>query len=263
MSALDELTNFVGLVNETFDEYTQERYVVMEALNKQVAPDNAVIAPLASALTELVEHVSDSPDEDEPAPAPPTPAEAASAAAASSASTVEAWAGSPRSSRQQPRDPREVAHYAAAAEDLTEEPFPEEQDEPVPEPKEEPAASAEAAAAAQEPPQKKVKHDAIPTHFTLGIALETSGIPACVLEIIGAMRDNPASLDWNSKLVRAVEKAIIFKLGLKMKFKQRGPPGPQDGGPSRWGGQAWRKNSGRWGNRGGKNKQYWWWYHSK
>ena len=48
--------------------------------------------------------------------------------------------------------------------------------------------------------------------------------------VIAALPDHPANLAWKAKLSRGVKKAIIFKF-LKMKFKQRGPPGPKDGGP--------------------------------
>ena len=125
------------------------------------------------------------------------------------------------------------------------------------------AAAKEEVEEAQEPPQKKTKYEPIPTKFTLGIALETAGIPKIMQKIIVAMRDDPCSLDWNSSLVRGVEKALIFKLDLKMKFKQRGPPGPKDGGPKKWGGQAWRKQGNRWGNRGGKNKDFYTWLYTR
>jgi len=39
-------------------------------------------------------------------------------------------------------------------------------------------------------------------------------------------------------------------------WQQRGPPGPEEGGPSTWRGQQWREGSGRWANRGGANKNF-------
>ena len=47
------------------------------------------------------------------------------------------------------------------------------------------------------------------------------------------------------------EAAVARELG--MKWKERGPPAPDQGGPDSWRGQQWRQGSGRWANRGGKN----------
>ncbi len=46
----------------------------------------------------------------------------------------------------------------------------------------------------------------------------------------------------------------------KLKWQRRGPVSPAEGGPRNWRGQSWREGSGggtpRWGNRGGRNKEY-------
>ena len=57
-------------------------------------------------------------------------------------------------------------------------------------------------------------------------------------------------IDWDSAMAIEIEKQITFHYGAK--FKERGPPGPDDGGPQNWRGQQWREGSKRWGNRGGK-----------
>ena len=45
-----------------------------------------------------------------------------------------------------------------------------------------------------------------------------------------------------------------------VRWQERGPPGPSDGGPERWCGQVFRSTGnggqGRWGNRGGRNREY-------
>ena len=48
--------------------------------------------------------------------------------------------------------------------------------------------------------------------------------------------------------LRAEEKAAAER-GLS--WQERGPPGPEDGGPRRWRGQRYRPCSGKWANRGG------------
>ena len=57
-------------------------------------------------------------------------------------------------------------------------------------------------------------------------------------------------IDWDSDQAREIEKIITFQYGAK--FKERGPPGPDQGGPTTWHGQKFRQGSQRWGNRGGK-----------
>jgi len=63
----------------------------------------------------------------------------------------------------------------------------------------------------------------------------------------------PTDIDWNSPEAIRIEQTISFTYGRK--FKDRGPPPPTEGGPQLWRNQAWRESSGRWGNRGGKNKE--------
>ena len=126
-----------------------------------------------------------------------------------------------------------------------------------------------ASSSVESPAPKKPRHNEpgpnlpIDKKEQLGVALEAIGIPEEVKHIIASMRDEPQNLDWNSPRVRKIERLLIFKLGLVLKFKQRGPPGPEEGGPKRWGGQVWRKEAGRWGNRGGKNKAYYNWVYGK
>ena len=52
----------------------------------------------------------------------------------------------------------------------------------------------------------------------------------------------------------AAEGEVARAMG--MSWTERGPPGPNDGGPSEWRGQQWRKGTERWGNRGGVNQQW-------
>ncbi len=68
-----------------------------------------------------------------------------------------------------------------------------------------------------------------------------------------AMATEPWAIDWNSPEVIQIEKALIFELGWKKKFRDRGPPGPSEGGPQQWRGQVWRPTTERWGSRGGKS----------
>ena len=46
------------------------------------------------------------------------------------------------------------------------------------------------------------------------------------------------------------EQAVANAMGLG--WKERGPPGPEQGGPEEWRGQRYRASTGRWANRGGK-----------
>ena len=52
----------------------------------------------------------------------------------------------------------------------------------------------------------------------------------------------------------AAEAEVAKELGVP--WKLRGPPPPTEGGPSTWRGQQYRHGSGRWGNRGGKYREY-------
>ena len=81
--------------------------------------------------------------------------------------------------------------------------------------------------------------------------LNTADIPPKVKVMLETMVFRPAELNWNSRLVINLEKALIFKFGLPRKFRDRGPPPPEEGGPTTWRNQRWRKKSKRWGNRGG------------
>jgi len=56
------------------------------------------------------------------------------------------------------------------------------------------------------------------------------------------------------------EGAVAKSLGLK--WEQRGPPGPSDGGPATWRGQRYRPNTGQWANNGGRNKEFYTWFYS-
>jgi len=250
MAAFDELTAFVELVHETFEEHDGARKTMLECLDKGCRPDNQRVKELAVALKELAKEqqlADTSSSSDEAAQKVPSP---------------EPNPASPPKDEEEGEE--EEDDMDAPTQDWPEQapaPTPMALAQPVlprPVPTEPPT----------EPPAKRAKtssssHETIPTELTLSIALETLGIPTRVKAVIGAMRDEPLSLDWNSPLVRGVEKAIIFKLGLKMKFKQRGPPGPDSGGPSSWGGQTWRSGSQRWGNRGGKNKDFYNWKFGK
>jgi len=72
---------------------------------------------------------------------------------------------------------------------------------------------------------------------------------------VSAGHAHPAAIDWNNPAVIEIEKAITFEYGKK--FKDRGPPPPDQGGPTTWRGQVFRESGNRWGNRGGKNKEAW------
>ena len=50
------------------------------------------------------------------------------------------------------------------------------------------------------------------------------------------------------------EQAVATEMGLR--WQDRGPPGPADGGPQTWRGQAFRPLKNTCGNRGGKNREY-------
>ncbi|CAK0827787.1 unnamed protein product [Prorocentrum cordatum] len=67
------------------------------------------------------------------------------------------------------------------------------------------------------------------------------------------MAMDPLAVDWNDPAVINVEKALVLEFKCHKKFKARGPPGPLQGGPKEWRGQAWRAKSGRWGPRGGRS----------
>ena len=57
------------------------------------------------------------------------------------------------------------------------------------------------------------------------------------------------------ELVRG-EATVAASIGVK--WRDRGPLGPNEGGPSTWRKQEYREGSGRWGNRGkGSNEKFW------
>ena len=53
----------------------------------------------------------------------------------------------------------------------------------------------------------------------------------------------------------AAERQAAEEAGIP--WQQRGPPGPAGPSDETWRGQRWRKNTHRWANRGGKNKELW------
>ena len=59
---------------------------------------------------------------------------------------------------------------------------------------------------------------------------------------------------WNSPMALAAEHAVAH--ANKTKWKERGPPGPDEGGPDTWRGLPFRKNSRKWMSRGGKHLAY-------
>ena len=65
-------------------------------------------------------------------------------------------------------------------------------------------------------------------------------------------------LSYQERMQLKSEEEAAREAGLR--WQERGPPGPKDGGPSHWRGQEWRSgaNGGakRWGNRGGRWKEY-------
>ena len=52
----------------------------------------------------------------------------------------------------------------------------------------------------------------------------------------------------------AAEADVAHELGVP--WSERGPVGPDQGGPSTWRGQRFRHGTQRWGNRGGKYREY-------
>jgi len=50
------------------------------------------------------------------------------------------------------------------------------------------------------------------------------------------------------------EQDMATELGIR--WQNRGPPGPADGGPQTWRGQAFRPLANKWGNRGGQHREY-------
>ena len=73
------------------------------------------------------------------------------------------------------------------------------------------------------------------------------------VQIALTMATKPRDIDWNRPEVIQIEKALIFELGITRKMRDRGPPGPNAGGPQQWRGQVWRSTTERWGTRGGKS----------
>jgi len=62
--------------------------------------------------------------------------------------------------------------------------------------------------------------------------------------------DDPNSAAW-----RLAERSDALAVGRS--FRDRGPAGPDEGGPTMWANQKWRSKSGRWGNAGGLRKDQW------
>ena len=56
------------------------------------------------------------------------------------------------------------------------------------------------------------------------------------------------------RLELADERIVAEELGTR--WQARGPPGPDQGGPTTWRGQAWRSGTKRWSNRGGRNREW-------
>ena len=71
----------------------------------------------------------------------------------------------------------------------------------------------------------------------------------------GAAHFFEPGMDWNSDAAISAEQ--WFALNYGRKFKERGPPAPEEGGPTRWRHQAYREQAGRWGKRGGARKAFW------
>jgi hypothetical protein len=44
---------------------------------------------------------------------------------------------------------------------------------------------------------------------------------------------------------------------LGLRWQERGPPAPSDGGPETWRGQKYRQGTQRWANRGGSSSTWW------
>jgi hypothetical protein len=63
------------------------------------------------------------------------------------------------------------------------------------------------------------------------------------------------ALDWTDPIVLATESQVAYDL--QVPWQERGPPGPNDGGPMLWRNQKYREQSGKWSTRGGKHKDYW------
>ena len=79
-----------------------------------------------------------------------------------------------------------------------------------------------------------------------------AALPDEVLRVAIRMCAFPDRVDWNSEAVIAIEKLMVFQCGRGKKMRDRGPPGPAEGGPDKWQHQKWRDASQRWGNRGGQ-----------
>lgn len=61
--------------------------------------------------------------------------------------------------------------------------------------------------------------------------------------------------DWNSPAALAAETFMATEAGVK--YRDRGPPPPADGGPNQWRSQPYREHGKRWGSRGGKHREAW------
>ena len=63
-----------------------------------------------------------------------------------------------------------------------------------------------------------------------------------------------AQWDWNSAEALAAESAMAAVHGVG--WRDRGPPGPKDGGPQTWRGGTYRPNAKRWAKRSGRHLDY-------
>lgn len=61
------------------------------------------------------------------------------------------------------------------------------------------------------------------------------------------------------KAYYAAERKAAEEAGVR--WQERGPPGPEAGGPQTWRGQSYRANSGKWSNRGGGNRDWYQHFH--
>ena len=82
--------------------------------------------------------------------------------------------------------------------------------------------------------------------------------PAQYTALVQPLAKKPQISMYNRLMLKAEEK-VAHACGFQ--WQERGPPGPNSGGcdendTSKWRGQAFRANTQRWGNRGGKNADY-------
>ena len=83
--------------------------------------------------------------------------------------------------------------------------------------------------------------------------VEQDAVQGCAWAVPSKRGKRAADLSPEELGALRMERELADKAGLT--WQERGPPGPNQGGPDVWRGQKWRKESGRFANRGGKYRE--------